>query len=89
MTADTERFIGESGARIEVRYLDDQCAANGLREIDEVVSGLFHLETMTQRDAYITLDGLRVMLRAENRRPGGLTLSIWCEPDGATREGER
>lgn len=89
MTADTERFIGESGARIEVRYLDDQRAQNGLREIDEIVSGTTHLETIDQRTAYLTLDGLRVMLRAENRRPGGLTLSIWCEPDGATREGKR
>lgn len=87
---DHERFIGESGARIEVRYLGDQTARNGLRVVDEIVyaDGVPHLETMDSQSAYITLDGLFIVVRAVRRRPGGMVLEITCEPDGATREGE-
>lgn len=86
---DTERFLGESGARIEVRYLEGQTASNGLREVDEIVygDGTPHIEMIDGGTAYMTLDGVYVLFRAVRRRPGGMVLEITCEPDGATREG--
>lgn len=63
---------------VEVRYLD----IHGLpaNEIDEIVCGPMHLETLDSNHAYIRVAGLMVNVWATD----GGRLSITCEPDDCT-----
>ncbi len=79
-----EKFRGNEGELIEVRYLDIPGLPSG--EIDEVICGPVHLETLDTNHAYLNVAGLMVNIWA---RKGG-RLSITCEPDDCTRiEGEQ
>jgi hypothetical protein len=82
---ETERYRGESGQTIIVRYQaipGHTHAINGLREVDEIVCGSVHLETLTLGALYLRVDGLTVNVWAH--REGG-RLSVTVEPDGAER----
>jgi hypothetical protein len=71
-------FRGDGGELIEVRYLHipDMPAD----EVDEIVCGPMHLETLSERRAYLQVAGLKVNILARRGR-----LSITCEPANCTR----
>ena len=64
---------------VEVRYLDIPDLPPG--EIDEIVCGPMHLETLDSGRAYLRVAGLMVNIVAVKRG----RLSITCEPDDCTR----
>ena len=70
-------FQGPAGEHIEVKYLD----IPGLPpdEVDEIVCGPMHLETLDADHAYLSVAGLMVHIWAMEGR-----LSITCEPDDCT-----
>jgi hypothetical protein len=71
---------------VEVRYLSipgRELAANGLREIDEIVYRDLHLETLDLDHAHVRVAGVVLNVRAV-KVGHYANLSITCEPDGAT-----
>jgi type IV secretory pathway protease TraF len=75
---ESDWFRGDGGELIEVRYLHIPGVASD--EIDEIVCGPMHLETMDADRGYINVAGLMVRIHAIKGR-----LSITCEPDDCTR----
>ena len=75
-------YRGENGELIEVRpqHIPDM-PPDEIDEIDEIICGPMHLETLDEGVAYIRVAGLMVNIRAVNRGD----LSITCEPDDCTR----
>jgi hypothetical protein len=75
MSEQHDWFRGDRGELIEVRYLDIPDLPPG--EIDEIVCGPMHLETLDVNRAYIRVAGLMVNIVGLKRG----RLSITCEPD--------
>lgn len=78
MRPESDWFRGDAGELIEVRYLDIPDLPSG--EIDEIVCGPVHMETLDANHAYLRVAGLMVNVWATD----GGRLSITCEPDDCT-----